>query len=80
MVRRYALGKESLVSTVGVADFSYIGAHEIYIDILKRYSSDPNKIGAYASLSGSLLTWLPAFCTLSDRSNVWTGICSDSSR
>ncbi|MEZ2223386.1 type II toxin-antitoxin system HipA family toxin [Rhizobium sp. RCC_161_2] len=35
------LGQESLVSAIGVADFGHIGAHETYIDILKRYSSDP---------------------------------------
>jgi len=35
------LGQESLVSAIGVADFGHIGAHEVYIDILKRYSSDP---------------------------------------
>ncbi|MEP7453372.1 HipA domain-containing protein [Phyllobacterium sp. SB3] len=35
------LGQESLVSAIGVADFSHIGAHENYIDILKRYSADP---------------------------------------
>ncbi|MGV1768231.1 type II toxin-antitoxin system HipA family toxin [Rhizobium rhizogenes] len=35
------LGQESLVSAIGVADFGHIGAHETYIDTLKRYSSDP---------------------------------------
>lgn len=35
------LGQESLVSAIGVADFGHIGSHEIYIDVLKRYSSDP---------------------------------------
>lgn len=35
------LGQESLVSAIGVADFGHIGTHESYIDILKRYSSDP---------------------------------------
>ena len=35
------LGQESLVSAVGVADFGHVGTHEAYIDVLRRYSTDP---------------------------------------
>jgi serine/threonine-protein kinase HipA len=35
------LGQESLVATIGVAEFGYIGTHEAYIDSLRRYSADP---------------------------------------
>ncbi|MBB3660681.1 serine/threonine-protein kinase HipA [Rhizobium sp. BK650] len=35
------LGQESLVSAIGVADFGFIGAHEAYIEVLRRFSSDP---------------------------------------
>lgn len=35
------LGQESLVSTIGVADFGHVGTHEAYIDVLRQYSADP---------------------------------------
>lgn len=35
------LGQESLVSTIGVAEFGYIGTHEAYIDSLRQYCTDP---------------------------------------
>ena len=35
------LGQESLVSAIGVADFGHIGTHEAYIEVLKRFSSNP---------------------------------------
>ncbi|WEX75223.1 HipA domain-containing protein [Sinorhizobium numidicum] len=38
-VLRY--GQESMVSAVGVADFGYIGSHEEYIEVLRRYSNTP---------------------------------------
>ncbi len=35
------LGQESLVATIGVAEFGHIGTHEAYIDSLRKYSADP---------------------------------------
>lgn len=35
------LGRESLVSAVGVADFGHVGTHEAYIDVLRQYSIYP---------------------------------------
>ncbi len=35
------LGQESLVATIGVAEFGYIGTHEAYLDSLRKYSADP---------------------------------------
>ncbi|GAA4186981.1 hypothetical protein GCM10023069_72340 [Shinella granuli] len=35
------LGQESLVSAIGVADFGHVSTHEVYIDILRQYSTDP---------------------------------------
>lgn len=34
-------GQESFVSAIGVAEFGHIGTHEVYIDMLKRFSSKP---------------------------------------
>ena len=39
--RTVRLGQESLVSAIGVADFGHVGAHEVYIDVLRKYSADP---------------------------------------
>lgn len=35
------LGQESLVSSIGIADFDHVGTHEAYIDVLRKYSADP---------------------------------------
>ena len=35
------LGQESLVSAIGVADFGHIGMHEAYVDVLRKFSSNP---------------------------------------
>lgn len=35
------LGQESLVSSIGVADFGHVGTHEAYIDVLRQYSANP---------------------------------------
>ncbi|WP_413708790.1 type II toxin-antitoxin system HipA family toxin [Rhizobium sp. Rhizsp82] len=35
------LGQESIVSAANIAEFSYLGRHENYLDVLKAVSSDP---------------------------------------
>lgn len=34
-------GQESFVSALGISEFGYVGTHEAYIDMLKRFSSQP---------------------------------------
>ena len=40
--RTVRFGQESMVSALGVSEFGYVGSHEAYIDVLKRYSTDPD--------------------------------------